>query len=215
MTSKKERNIMNTVQKCLFGGALLGAGLSNTAMADIHIEDTLEFTIITGGYDYFDGGGYAFGFLEIHRFDFTVLSDGNVQLDMLSENSFDAFFNTQIMLFNNDGNPLDTGNLIFTNNNHGGLDFNGSISVLDSFLDVFLAAGDYTIAVGAFEFIEQDAETGVNHTRASSNISRAVAETGGQYELDIIGNVAITGVPTPGTLALLGLGGLAATRRRR
>ena len=216
MTSKKERNIMNTVQKCLFGGALLGAGLSNTAMADIHIEDTLEFTIIDGGYDGYGSysSSYAYGSLEIHRFDFTVLSDGNVQFDMLSYEVFNAFVDTQIIIFNNDGNPLSNGNRVDGNDDHFAPDFNGSINGLDSFLDVFLTAGEYTIAVGSVFFSANDAEVGVNFASVFSNSSQTAAQAGGQYELDIIGNVAST-VPAPGALALLGLGGLAATRRRR
>jgi hypothetical protein len=193
---------------CLFGGALLGAGLGDTALADIHLEDTIEFISIDSDY-----GDYAYGVLEIHTIDFTVLSDGNVQLDMLSWGVFDSYIDTQITLFNNDGNPLSNANFI-SYNDDSYTHLNGSVDSHDSFIDIFLTAGDYTAAVGALLFSATQAENGSNSSYVSSFIGGTTASDGGQYYFDIFGDVALT-VPAPGALALLGFSGLAATRRRR
>jgi MYXO-CTERM domain-containing protein len=205
---------MKTSSLCLFGGALLGAGLSSNANADLTFSDTLEFSSApyTGTYA---GYHYSIGDGEIHTFDFTVLSDGNVQFDMLSVDIFDAFFNSQIVLFNNDGNALSYANRVAYNYGNYGSDpdFNGSTSNEDAFMDIFLAAGDYTVAIGTLGFDPSQADAGMGRLSVVSYIDQATSATGGQYQFDIIGDVS--NVPAPGAFALLGLGGIAATRRRR
>lgn len=219
---------MNKASLCLFGGALLGAGLSNPALGDIQYSGQIDviqshysgygsYDYVGLGSDYGSGYGYNHGVIEIHTFNFSVLSDSNVVIDALSWDVFDTFFDTQIMLFNNDGNILSNDNFIAENDDYGfginlGLgDFNGSNSELDSFMNIFLGAGDYTIAIGGLQFDADDAAAGGGESRVLSNSS---IPDFGEYQLDIIGDVAPT-VPAPGALALIGLGGLVGSRRRR
>tara|TARA_R110000744_G_scaffold119398_2_gene222784 strand:+ start:2325 stop:2933 length:609 start_codon:yes stop_codon:yes gene_type:complete len=202
---------MNTVSKCLFGGALLGAGLSNAAAADIVNSGTIEVQASDFAYDFgANYGAYNYGQVEIDSINFTVLSDSDVTFDMLSYQIFDTWIDPVIMLFQNDGNPLSDSNLVEVNDdNTTGSDTNGSLGSLDSFMTIFLTAGDYTVTVGAWEYTTDDAEAGFG-VGTVAGIGGFVP-TSGEYQLDIIGNV----VPAPGALALLGLGGLAAGRRRR
>jgi len=202
--------MMNKATLLLFSGSLLGAGLSNPAVADFHVEDTFEFFQVYFVHDLF-GYPYADGAAEVHTIDFAVLSSSNVQLDMLSFLEFDAFMDTRIMLFTNDGNPLSYTNLIFENDDYPNSDMNGSHSSLDPFLDVFLTAGDYTVAIGAHNMVPGNAESGACDSRVLSVIDTDTAMTGAQYHFDIYGDVT----PTPSALALLVLGGLVGSRRRR
>lgn len=67
-----------------------------------------------------------------------------------------------------------------------------------------LAAGDYTVVVGGFNTNFEDLTIGASH------ISEVIAGTSaGDYDL------SITYVPAPASAAILGLGGIAAIRRRR
>jgi len=200
---------MKTVSMCLFGGALLGAGLSNPATADITINDEIDVLVSFVGNDY---GSYAYnyGALEIDSFDFTVLSDSYVTLDVLTWQVFDTYFDSKLYLFNNDGNPLSYANYVDANVEYVGVDTNGSVNSIDSFLNIFLTAGDYTVSVGAFNYGVADAEAGFSSSGVVFGIGGFIPQSG-EYQLDIIGDV----VPAPGALALLGLGGVVGARRRR
>jgi len=223
---------MNKASLCLFGGALLGAGLSSTANADLSYSG--ELSIIESfdsgyGYDKIGlgyEGYYAFNYgrMEIHTFSFSVISSGDVAIDALSWDIFNTFADTQIRLFHNDGKALSEANHIAMNDDYGydyrggGYgseinDFNGSVSYLDSFMELFLEAGDYTVAIGALWFAEDEANdregTGTSYSSDPFSIPN-----GAEYQLDIIGNVRPT-VPAPGAIALLSMGGFLGTRRRR
>ncbi len=223
---------MNTAKVCLFGGALLGAGLSSGAQADIQIIDTLDvlesyhsgygsdyqkLSLGSGSYNY----SYNTGLIEFDTFDFTVLESGLVTFDALSYWSFETFFDTQIKLFSNDGNALTEANYIAGNDDYdydylnlGYIDdYNGSSSTLDSFLQVFLDAGDYTIVMGGYYYDIDEVVNGAGESTVYSFDSFRIPDSG-EYQLDIIGNVRPT-IPTPSGLALLGMTGLAASRRRR
>jgi len=223
---------MNTAKVCLFGGALLGAGLSSGAQADITINGALDVlesyhSGYGSGYDKIGlGSGYGYGYYSYNNglvgfdtFDFTVLESGMVTFDALSYWSFNTFFDTQIMIFLNDGNVLNEDNYIDGNDDYGYLnlgsinDTNGSISGLDSFLQTFLDAGDYTIVMGGYYYDIDEVASGAGESTVYSSDYFSIPDSG-EYQLDIIGNVRPT-VPAPGAFALLGMTGLAASRRRR
>ena len=224
---------MSKASLCLFGGALLGAGLSSTAHADLQYTGQLDilqsYDSGYGSYDYASNGygkdySFNYGIMQIHSFDFTVTTTGTVYLDALSWDMFYSFTDTQIRLFQNDGNALSESNHIAQNDDYGydyrggGYgseidDFNGSISYLDSFMEIFLEAGDYTVAIGGLWFSEDEANNGEGLAWAYSADPFDIPG-GAEYQLDIIGDVAAT-VPTPGALALLGMSGIIGTRRRR
>ena len=221
---------MNKASLCLFGGALLGAGLSSTAHADLSYSGELSvLDSYDSGYGYDKVGlGYSgyysfnYGLTEIHTFNFSVISSGDVVIDALSWAMFNTFTDTQLRLFHNDGKALSSDNHIAENDDYGydynfgsGYeinDFNGSISTLDSFMDLFLEAGDYTVAIGGLWFSEDDAN---NRAGIGTSYSDPFSiPNGAEYQLDIIGDVRPT-VPAPGALALLGLGTFVGARRRR
>jgi len=100
-----------------------------------------------------------------------------------------------------------------------------------SFFDILdiqsIPDGDSFNAVPAVDTNFDGNGDGTVITDTFANFTAAIAGTGSTLDLravisldsgdeDIaIDNVGVTGVPTPGSLALLGLGGLAAARRRR
>lgn len=209
----KKETIMKKSSICLFGGALIGAGLGSPAAADVTISDSLEMIDLAYGYD---SGSFAYadGYVEIDTFDFTVNTSGTIVLDLLSMNHFDTFFDGAIMLFSNDGNPLTAANLLTENDDWAYADTNGSPTTLDSYISTFLTAGEYTVAVRSYNYFFDISEIeayGNTFGTIFSLDGLGVPESG-EYQLDILGDVT---VPAPSALALLGLGGLTAARRRR
>jgi hypothetical protein len=101
-------------------------------------------------------------------------------------------------------------------------DTNGSIDELDSFFDIFLSAGTYTVAIGNYYIDESDARAGFDQFNDFGVVSP------GDYRLDIITQQANIGlgegpiegppvVPEPATIALFGIGlaGMAYRRRKQ
>jgi hypothetical protein len=207
---------MNTFTKCLFGGALLGAGLTNPAVAStIGIDGILFQSSSVSGYD-FGSVAYSNGPTSIDTFDFTVLNDGWVQLDILSYDIFTNFIDSELFLFTKNGNSLESGNLITFNSASSGFDLNGSSSSLDSFINIFLTTGEYTVAVASFSTQIAEIAGGVSSNGRVYDGGGNGLPTQGQYHLDITGNV-VTVVPLP-PAALAGLGllaGMGAYRRIR
>lgn len=114
---------------------------------------------------------------------------------------------TEIALFRSDGFLI-------------GQDDDGGTGALSSFNAGSLADGTYYIAVGAFN---STFGNGFSATSASTSTGAyTVNATNGTSTLTASGTLAAQGiawycftVPTPGSLALLGLGGMVAARRRR
>ena len=205
---------MNTKSMCLFGGALLSAGLTSNALADVMISDELDFRSVgfTGSYGYLN---YTHGTLEIDTIDFEVNISGYITIDVLSFKIFDRYANTRVFLFTNDGNVPSYDNFLASSGS-GDLfdDQNGSVSSSDPILETYLSAGTYTLAIaGGYT---STYEVGNGFSKTSNPVYSDVGadtELGAQYQIDIYGDVSI--VPAPGSLALLGLGGIACGRRRR
>ncbi len=196
---------------CLFGGALLGAGLVHNAAADVSIDGVLFQFSSDIGYD-FGSLGYSLGPTSVDTFAFSVLSDGMVTFDMLSYQIFNTWIDPMLFVFTDDGNPLGSANLIDSNDDSLDSDLNGSTFLFDSFIEVFLTSGDYFVTVAPFFTDIGEIDSGIAANGTVYDVGGNGVPTSGQYHLDIFGDVVI---PTPGALALLGLGGLTATRRRR
>jgi len=210
---------MNKASICLFGGALLGAGLTSSAIAGptpaVTVDGLLvSLTVPGGGYD-FGSFAYAYSYVTVDTITFDVLSDGDVQFDMLSYGIFDSYIDSVLFLFT--GDTPSYASYIGGNDDieDGVVDFNGSVEHFDSFLDIFLTPGEYTIAVAAWGpgiSVEAAVGPGDSFFSVLFNTGGNGFPDEGQYRLDIFGDVAI---PAPGSIAILGLGGLVAVRRRR
>ena len=79
-----------------------------------------------------------------------------------------------------------------------------------------LAAGNYMLVIGAYDYGFNEINAGINTSAASFgpyswNGTDMVVSDHGDYRITITGNV----VPTPAAAAALGLGGLATLLRRR
>ncbi|MEQ9207055.1 MAG: PEP-CTERM sorting domain-containing protein [Phycisphaerales bacterium] len=204
---------MNKATLCLFGGTLLGAGLSGQAAADIAFDGSLSQSYSLFGSDNAAyGPAFSYGPTSIDAFTFFALGDGQVQLDVFSFGMFDNWIDSQLYLFESvDGNFVLSDTVAVGEEVGVGNDLNGSSFVNDEFIDVFLTAGEYTVVIGGNATRPEDIELGTSLSLLFGNNGLGVPLSG-QYRIDVIGNVA---VPTPGALSLLGVGGLAIARRRR
>lgn len=216
---------MSIQKACLFGGALVSAGLSASAIAgDIGFDGTLFQSSSDFAYMH-NGFSFSYGHTTLGRHDFTVNSDGQVQLDILSFDMFDAFTDTRIFLYKDDGQPLSIDNWIADNDDgpYDGSDRNGSniyggYTMYDSFIDIFLETGDYTVVVGTWTTLYRDVEE-LGYSPDGFVISRDLSGTPNtaQYHLDVYGDVsygmAVVPLP-PAAWAGLGLLGAMGVRRR-
>jgi len=209
---------MNKASICLFGGALLGAGLTSSAIAGITPAVAVDGLLVSVGTpsrgNDFGSFAFSYGYVTIDTITFDVLSDGDVQFDMLSYGIFDRYLDSVLFLFTGD-TPSYAGHIGGNDDiDDGVIDLNGSVDDYDSFLDIFLTAGEYTIAIASWgpDISLDDVVNFGDSFSVLYNTGGSGLPTEGQYRLDIFGDVAI---PAPGSVALLGLGGLAAVRRRR
>lgn len=208
---------MNKTSICLFGGALLGAGLSSSAIAGPTAAITVDgslMSVTTPAYGA-DYGSYAYslGDVTIDTVTINVLTDGDVQFDMLSYGIFDSYIDSVLFLFG--GNTLSHAGYIDGNDDISGgvVDFNGSVDGVDSFLDVFLPAGEYTIAIASFGASLDDVVDFGYSFGVLLNTGGNGLPTEGQYRLDIFGDVET--IPAPAVTTLLGFAGCAGVSRRR
>ncbi len=148
------------------------------------------------------------------EFNFSIVAPNCINLGNIGPGTFNVntegstgITDTEIALFRSDGFLI-------------GQDDDSGTGNLSSFNAGSLAAGTYYVAVGAFNstFGNAFAATSASASTGSYNVN----VTNGTDTLSGTGSLAAAEVhwycftvPTPGSLALLGLGGLAAARRRR
>ena len=167
--------------------------------------------------------------LTVDSYTFTIDADDTVSFDVLA---FDIDFgdgasglDPVIRLF--EGSDLsDLSNGLLATNDDDFLvnDTNGSVDGLDSFFDVFLTVGTYTITIGEFFYSESEARAGLDEDNFLTG------GPPGDYQLDIFtslqgganitllnGPIESPPVPEPATIALFGIGlaGMAYRRRKQ
>ena len=173
---------------------------------------------------------------------FTVGTDGIVKIDILSWESDPvtdaptdvngdgeiAFLDTYLYLFRDDGS-LDSSDYIAHNDDSDGTYADGSIWRTDSYLEQNLAAGNYLLAIGAYDLGMDEAILRENRDNfypircdiAGPDCTGTASASGhGDYRVSFSSNVSLAEngkLPEPAGLGLLGLGlaGFALWRRRK
>ena len=220
----------NSLLPALTGGLVVAIAGTAAQASVIVINDTIHWlggapvgSVVTENL----AGPTTISSLGFHRF--TVTSAGSVTIDILSfeirpntqvvdvnGDGESAFIDSVIYLFQDDGTP--NGGLFLGpyNDDSGILGTDGSVNGRDSRIERNLPAGNYLLVIGAYDYGFNEINAGVNTSAASFGPyrwtgSQMVVADHGDYRITITGNVT----PTPGAAALMGLGGLALTRRRR
>jgi len=123
---------------------------------------------------------------------FTVIENGLVTLDILSTNMDPdgngavGGIDTQMYLFESDG-AGGLGALVASNDDATRLTPDGSTSTRDSFLELNLDQGDYTVVVGHFSLTEAEARAGIN---SSNNLGLSSGEDA-VFQLTLTGELSV------------------------
>ncbi|MEQ9465031.1 MAG: DVUA0089 family protein [Haliea sp.] len=137
---------------------------------------------------------------------------GYLYFSLTSDSPFQIFsittsWDPELWLGNDDGDL--TVDDWFANNDDG-LEFAG-----DAIINTVLTAGDYIAAIGPFNFTAEEATAGTVGESFSQSFQLDV--TASNSEIIVRDGSMVNNVPTPATLALMGLGlaGLGWVRRRK
>lgn len=215
--------------------ALLTAGLCLTALSAA--AESVDGQI----YARYDATGSQTG-STVDHLRFTVGTDGIVKIDILSWESDPvtdaptdvngdgeiAFLDTYLYLFRDDGS-LDSSDYIARNDDSDGTYADGSIWRTDSYLELNLTAGNYLLAIGAYDLGMDEAIQRENRDVfypircdiAGPDCTGTASASGhGDYRVSFSSNVSLAEngkLPEPAGLGLLGLGlaGFALWRRRK
>ena len=215
--------------------ALVTAGLSLAALSAT--AGTVDGQI----YARYDATGTQIG-STVDHLRFTVGTNGIVKIDILSWESDPvsdapsdvngdgeiAFLDTYLYLFRDDGS-LDSADYITHNDDSDDTYADGSIWRTDSYLELNLTAGNYLLAIGAYDLGMDEAIQRENRDvfypircdiAGPDCTSTASASGHGDYRVSFSSNVSLAEngkLPEPAGLGLLGLGlaGFALWRRRK
>lgn len=213
--------------------ALLTAGLCFTALSAS--AESVDGQI----YALNDAAGNQIG-STVDHIRFSVSTAGIVKIDILSWESDPisdaptdvngdgeiAFLDTYLYLFRDDGN-LDSSDYIASNDDSDGTYADGSIWRTDSYLEQNLGAGNYLLAIGAYDLGMDEAIQRENRDlfypircdiASPQCSSTATSSDHGDYRVSFSSNVGLDGkLPEPTSLGLLGLSmaGFAFWRRKK
>jgi hypothetical protein len=137
---------------------------------------------------------------EVDYVSFTMSSDNFLEINVFARGFNNSSLDSYIYLYS----PNVTGSLVASNDDSGSGNWNadGSTSGLDSYLNIFLSAGNYTLAIGDYFLSDTDARDGFNDSNANDT---AV----GAYQITFTGTGFTMDVPAPVGLAFVGFGLLA------
>ncbi|TWT42545.1 DVUA0089 family protein [Botrimarina hoheduenensis] len=226
--------------------ASIAAALFSVPLAQAGVAET----VITGSIlEILDDTGGRVG-STVDWWLFTVISPGVVTIDTLSweidsedlldgdddfDETFDvngdaqiAFIDPYIYLFEDNG-AMAPGTFIDANDDDFSSTYgDGSIYGYDSYLSIFLAPGDYLLAIGSFLLSEEEAITAYNdesfYPTSSDGLDGFFPVPEGPYRITWSGELSVTGfipgsnaprIPEPSALALAAIGMLSAVPRRR
>ncbi len=142
---------------------------------------------------------------DVDYFSFTMDSASTVTIDVWAKGYNGSNLDSYIYLYQPDVN----GAYVTSNDDdwNAAAMTDGTTHGFDSYISHYLAAGDYTLAIGAFFLSDANARDGVNEN----------GYTSGDYQITFTGTGLATAVSEPGSIALFGLGlvGLGFARRRQ
>jgi hypothetical protein len=193
--------------------AIVCSAFFATSVSTVAIGDTIVAGNIT---EVLSGTGGRIG-SSVDHWSFTVNTAGTITIDTLSwegDSDFEevpvttdvngdgeiAFIDSYIYLFHDDGS-LDSNDYINDNDDSGETFDDGSISDLDAYLSIDLDAGNYILAIGAYDLLLNDAINGFNpdsfYPVTIDEFGNELENDHGDYQITFTGDVTVSAVPVP------------------